>query len=55
LSNHRTVRASYLVFGQPKIEQPEIEEVLACLRSAWLGTGPKAAEFERRIKAAEGK
>jgi dTDP-4-amino-4,6-dideoxygalactose transaminase len=54
LSYHRTVRASYLVFGQPKIEQPEIEEVLACLRSAWLGTGPKAAEFERRVAAYKG-
>jgi dTDP-4-amino-4,6-dideoxygalactose transaminase len=48
------MRKSYLVFGQPRIEQPEIDEVLACLRSAWLGTGPKAAEFERRIAAYKG-
>ncbi|MBZ0152167.1 MAG: DegT/DnrJ/EryC1/StrS family aminotransferase [Planctomycetes bacterium] len=48
------MRQSYLVFGQPLIEQPEIDEVLACLRSAWLGTGPRAAEFERRIAAYKG-
>jgi dTDP-4-amino-4,6-dideoxygalactose transaminase len=48
------MRANYLVFGQPAIEQPEIDEVLACLRSAWLGTGPKAAEFERRVAAYKG-
>lgn len=48
------LRTSYLVFGQPKLEQPEIEEVLACMRSAWLGTGPKAAEFERRVAAYKG-
>jgi dTDP-4-amino-4,6-dideoxygalactose transaminase len=48
------MRANYLVFGQPRIEQPEIDEVLACMRSAWLGTGPKAAEFERRVAAYKG-
>jgi len=46
-----STRSSYLVFGQPPIEGPEIEEVLDCLRKAWLGTGPKVAEFERRIAA----
>ncbi len=48
------MRSNYLVFGQPLIEQPEIDEVLACMRSAWLGTGPKAAEFERRVAAYKG-
>jgi len=48
------MRNSYLVFGQPLIEQPEIDEVLACLKSAWLGTGPKVAEFEKRIAAYKG-
>lgn len=43
------MRDSYLVFGQPRIEQPEIDEVVACMQSSWLGTGPKAAEFERRM------
>jgi len=45
------MRDSYLVFGQPLIEQPEIDEVVGSLQDAWLGTGPKTAEFERRIAA----
>jgi dTDP-4-amino-4,6-dideoxygalactose transaminase len=48
------MRNDYLVFGQPRIEQPEIDEVVASLRSAWLGTGPKVAEFERRVAAYKG-
>lgn len=45
------MRDSYLVFGQPLIEQSEIDEVVDSLRSSWLGTGPKVAEFERRVAA----
>lgn len=37
----------FLVFGAPSIEEAEIDEVLACLRSGWLGTGPRVAQFER--------
>lgn len=40
------MRENFLIFGSPKIEQPEIDEVLACLESGWLGTGPKVAQFE---------
>lgn len=36
----------FLVFGSPLIEEPEIEEVVACLESAWIGTGPRVAQFE---------
>ncbi|MCK5942997.1 MAG: DegT/DnrJ/EryC1/StrS family aminotransferase [Planctomycetes bacterium] len=48
------MRDSYLVFGQPLIEQAEIDEVVASMRASWLGTGPKAAEFERRVAAYKG-
>ncbi|PTX91109.1 DegT/DnrJ/EryC1/StrS family aminotransferase [Opitutus sp. ER46] len=48
------MRSQYLVFGQPLIEEAEIAEVVASLRSAWLGTGPKVAEFERRVAAYKG-
>ena len=48
------MRDSYLVFGQPLIEQPEIDEVVRSMQAAWLGTGPKAAEFERRVAAYKG-
>jgi dTDP-4-amino-4,6-dideoxygalactose transaminase len=40
-------RESFLVFGAPAIEEPEIDEVVASLESGWLGTGPKVARFER--------
>lgn len=40
----------FLVFGAPAIEEPEIEEVVASLRSGWLGTGPKVAQFEDDFK-----
>ncbi len=46
-SNSR--RDDFLVFGAPLIEQAEIDEVVACLKTGWLGTGPKVAEFERRF------
>jgi len=45
------IRTGYLVFGQPLIEEAEIEEVVKSMRSGWLGTGPKVTEFERRIAA----
>jgi len=43
-------RDKYLVFGSPLIEEPEIQEVVDTLRSGWLGTGPKVAQFEDIFK-----
>ena len=43
------VRSDYLIFGKPDIQEPEINEVLATLRSGWIGTGPRAARFEREF------
>ena len=40
------MREEFLVFGAPKIEQPEIDSVVECLKSGWLGTGPKTKQFE---------
>lgn len=40
-------RDELLVFGAPAIEQDEINEVVACMQSGWLGTGPKVARFEQ--------
>lgn len=39
-------RERFLVFGAPPIEDPEIAEVIASMKSGWLGTGPKVAQFE---------
>jgi dTDP-4-amino-4,6-dideoxygalactose transaminase len=36
----------FLVFGAPQIEEEDIDEVVQCLRSGWLGTGPRVARFE---------
>jgi dTDP-4-amino-4,6-dideoxygalactose transaminase len=46
----RPVRDSYLVFGSPQLLEPEIDEVLATLRSAWIGTGPRTAKFEEAFR-----
>jgi dTDP-4-amino-4,6-dideoxygalactose transaminase len=40
----------FLVFGAPAIEEAEIAEVVASMRSGWLGTGPKVHRFEEDFK-----
>ncbi|MCK9488479.1 MAG: DegT/DnrJ/EryC1/StrS family aminotransferase [Xanthomonadales bacterium] len=44
----------FLVFGAPQIADEEIAEVEAVLRSGWLGTGPRVAQFERDFAAYKG-
>jgi dTDP-4-amino-4,6-dideoxygalactose transaminase len=46
----RAPRSEYLVFGSPEIRDEEIQEVLATLRSAWIGTGPRVARFESAFR-----
>lgn len=41
----------FLVFGAPQVGEAEIAEVEACMRSGWLGTGPRVAQFERNFAA----
>ncbi len=41
----------FLVFGAPAVEEAEIQEVVASLKSGWLGAGPKVARFENDFKA----
>src|SRR6266516_1706834 len=41
-------------FFRPDIGEPEIEEVVAALRSGWLTTGPRVQRFEREFAAAVG-
>jgi len=56
MSDMPPVRAkgNFLVFGSPALEQPEIDEVVACLKSRWIGTGPRTAQFERDFAAYKG-
>ena len=40
-------KENFLTFGAPQIEKQDIEEVLECFRSRWIGTGPKVHQFEK--------
>ncbi len=40
------MRDSFLIFGSPKIEEDEIQEVADCLRSGWISTGPRVGKFQ---------
>lgn len=44
------MRDEFLVFGSPPIQEPEIAEVVATLRSGWIGTGPRVAKFEEMFR-----
>ena len=48
------MRNNFLVFGSPLIEQSEIDEVAASLKSGWLGTGPKVHKFEEMFREYKG-
>jgi dTDP-4-amino-4,6-dideoxygalactose transaminase len=45
------MRSSFLIFGQPLIEETEMKEVLDSMTKGWLGTGPKVAKFETDFAA----
>lgn len=44
------MRKTFLVFGSPDIHEDEIKEVVACLRSGWISTGSRVAQFEEMFK-----
>lgn len=46
----KPIRENILVFGSPKIDEEEIEEVISTLKSGWIGTGPRVQKFEEKIK-----
>lgn len=48
------VTPPFLVFGSPLIGEEEIAEVEACLRSGWLGTGPRVARLEAEFATYKG-
>jgi len=43
-------RDNFLVFALPLIGDDEIEEVVKTLKSGWLGSGPKVAQFEEDFR-----
>lgn len=44
------VREDFLIFGSPDIRDEEIDEVVATLRSGWVGTGPRVGRFEEAFR-----
>jgi len=52
--NNSSPRKDFLVFGAPAIEAAEIDEVVASMKTGWLGTGPKVARFEKDFSAYKG-
>src|SRR5262249_61194025 len=44
----------FLIFGAPLICDEEKREVLNCLETGWLGTGPRVAQFEREFRDYKG-
>src|SRR6266404_4119541 len=52
----KPVRSSeeFLIFGAPLICEEEEQEILSSLRTGWLGTGPKVAQFEREFRQYKG-
>ncbi len=45
------MRAQFLPFSTPTIEDDEINEVVDSLKSGWITTGPKVKRFEEEFKA----
>lgn len=45
---------NFITFAAPEIQDAEIAEVEACLRSGWLGTGPRTKRFESEFAKYKG-
>ncbi len=41
----------FLPFSRPSISQAAIDEVVACIKSGWITTGPRVKRFEDDLKA----
>src|SRR5208282_93483 len=45
------VRETMLAYGRQSISEDDVQAVVDVLRSDWLTTGPKVAEFEEALAA----
>lgn len=52
--DHCEIDEPFLVFGQPSLGEEEIAEVVACLRSGWIGRGPRVTRFEKDFAVYKG-
>src|SRR5207245_887589 len=44
-------RATFLPFSRPHLGEEEIREVVECLKSGWITTGPRTEKFEKDFAA----
>jgi dTDP-4-amino-4,6-dideoxygalactose transaminase len=44
------MKDDFIVFGSPALGDEEITEVVDCLKSGWLSTGPRVAQFETMFR-----
>ncbi len=44
--NPTNTQEDFLIFGSPQLERDEIDAVVRCLESGWIGTGPLVSRFE---------
>lgn len=42
---------TFLPFSKPSISQAALDEVMACLKSGWITTGPRVKKFEEKLSA----
>lgn len=42
---------TYLPFARPHISNAAIKEVISCLKSGWLTTGPRVEQFTQKLKS----
>ena len=47
--NNVTSMRKYITFGAPLLERKELKAVSDCLKSGWIGTGPKVQLFEKEF------
>ena len=50
----RAPRERFLVFGEPDLRPEDEREVLDCLRSRWIGQGPRVERFEEEFRRYQG-
>lgn len=50
LPEARSESLPFLPFSKPTIEEEEINEVVNCLQSGWLATGPRVQQFEKDLE-----
>lgn len=48
--NKASLEEEFLPFAKPQISQEAIDDVVECLKSGWLVTGPRVQQFEEMLK-----